>query len=303
MRFNLVQRHCLHFRRTFLKLFSSAASSLLSDDCFEEAEVRKKFKQLGKGDVTFTKMSGNREGVGVLSLCNPERKNALTGYMMVKLAELVDELEQWRNGKVLVLHGIDGYFCSGADLSIIKAINTPQEGNLMCAFMQRTLTRLGRLPLLSLAAIEGRTLGGGAELALACDFRLMSRDAEIRFVQVKMGLTPGWGGGARLVRQVGKQTALKLLGTGEKVDLPYACQIGLVDGELPHGKDIVTGCSEWLSEFLHADTSVLRGIKGVVCAGEDTSLEKKLDKERVIFKSLFGAEANKTALEQAKKHK
>ena len=64
----------------------------------------------------------------------------------------------------------------------------------------------------------------------------MSRDAEIRFVQVKMGLTPGWGGGARLVRQVGKQTALKLLGTGEKVDLPYACQIGLVDGELPHGK-------------------------------------------------------------------
>ena len=69
---------------------------------------------------------------------------------------------------------------------------------------------------------------------MACDFRLMSRDAEIRFLQVKMGLTPGWGGGARLVKQVGKQTALRLLGKGQKVNLSYGLQIGLVDGELTH---------------------------------------------------------------------
>lgn len=64
----------------------------------------------------------------------------------------------------------------------------------------------------------------------------MSRDAELRFVQVKMGLTPGWGGGARLVRLVGKQTALQLLGRGEKVDLSHGHQLGLVDGELPQGQ-------------------------------------------------------------------
>ena len=74
------------------------------------------------------------------------------------------------------------------------------------------------------------------QLATASDFRLMSRDAELRFVQVKMGLTPGWGGGARLVRLVGKQMALKLLGRGEKVDLSYGRQLGLVDGELPQGQ-------------------------------------------------------------------
>lgn len=64
----------------------------------------------------------------------------------------------------------------------------------------------------------------------------MSRDAEMRFVQVKMGLTPGWGGGARLVRLVGQQKAMQLLGRGEKVDLSYGCRLGLVDDELPNGK-------------------------------------------------------------------
>mgnify|MGYP002260017638 CR=1 FL=1 len=75
-----------------------------------------------------------------------------------------------------------------------------------------------------------------AQLAMACDFRLMSSDAEIQFLQVKMGLTPGGGGGARLVNQVGKQTALRLLGKAEKVNLSYGRQIGLVDGELTNDK-------------------------------------------------------------------
>ena len=64
----------------------------------------------------------------------------------------------------------------------------------------------------------------------------MSQDAEIRFVQVKMGLSPGWGGGARLVRLIGKQKALWLLGRGEKVNLAHALQLGLIDGELPNDK-------------------------------------------------------------------
>jgi len=232
--FHLVASGSLALRRTFSRLYCS--TSRIGEKSFDEGETRNKFKVLGKGDVSLTKLTGDCKGIAVISLCNPERKNALTGYMMVKLAEVVDELEQWQNGKALVLLGSEGTFCSGADLSIIKAINTPEEGNLMCAFMQRTLTRLGRLPLVSVAAIEGKALGGGAELALACDFRLMSQDAEIRFVQVKMGLTPGWGGGARLVRLLGKQKALQLLGKGEKVHLSYGCQLGLIDGELPHGQ-------------------------------------------------------------------
>lgn len=288
-------------RKTFSRLFCS--SPRIGDNFYDETEVREKFRLLGTGDVTLSKLTGNHKGVAVISLINPARKNALTGFMMVKLAEVVDELEQWRHGKAVVLHGSEGSFCSGADLSVIKAINTPEEGTLMCAFMQRTLSRLGRLPLVSVAAIEGKALGGGAELSLACDFRLVSQDAEIRFIQVKMGLSPGWGGGARLVRLLGKQKALQLLGRGEKVNLSYALQLGLVDGELPNTKDVVTGSCDWLSEFLEADTLVLRAIKNVVSTGDDSRLKDELDTERSIFSTLFGAEANKKALENSRKHK
>ena len=142
--------------------FKRTLSTLIS---FDEVHVRHKFKALGSGDVTVTKLRGNQQGIAVITLMNPERKNALTGYMMVKLAEAVDELEQWQDGKALVLRGSEGYFCSGGDLSVVKAINTPEEGNIMCAFMQRTLGRLGRLPLISVAAVEGRALGGGAEVS------------------------------------------------------------------------------------------------------------------------------------------
>ena len=142
--------------------FRRTLSTLIS---FDEVHVRDKFKALGSGDVTVTKLRGNQQGIAVITLMNPERKNALTGYMMVKLAEAVDELEQWQDGKALVLRGSEGYFCSGGDLSVVKAINTPEEGNIMCAFMQRTLGRLGRLPLISVAAVEGRALGGGAEVS------------------------------------------------------------------------------------------------------------------------------------------
>ena len=157
MRFSLVRKGrfaLVNFRRTLSTLIS-----------FDEVHVRDKFKGLGSGDVTVTKLRANQQGIAVITLMNPERKNALTGYMMVKLAEAVDELEQWQDGKALVLRGSEGYFCSGGDLSVVKAINTPEEGNIMCAFMQRTLSRLGRLPLISVAAVEGRALGGGAEVS------------------------------------------------------------------------------------------------------------------------------------------
>ena len=150
-------------RNNFIRLLCSAPR--IGDNFFDETEVREKFRVLGTGDVTLSKLTGNNKGVAVISLTNPTRKNALTGYMMVKLAEVVDELEQWQHGKAVVLHGSEGSFCSGADLSVIKAINTPEEGQLMCAFMQRTLSRLGRLPLVSVAAIGGRAFGGGAEVS------------------------------------------------------------------------------------------------------------------------------------------
>ncbi|EDO35999.1 predicted protein [Nematostella vectensis] len=236
-------------------------------------------------------------------MSNPSRRNALTGHMMVRLAEVVDELEKWQAGKALILHGDAGTFVSGGDLSVLKEIHTPGEGEQMCYFMHKTFARLQRLPLISLAAIQGLAIGGGAEVALSCDYRLLSRTAEIKFVQARMGLTPGWGGGARLVQLVGRQKAMEILLQCKSMKLEESLMCGLVDGELPNDKDLVTSCTDWLAPYLRCSTSVIRAVKGVVSAGDSFQLDQALHVERSIFSTMWAGEAHDEALSKKIKHK
>ena len=109
--------------------------------------------------------------------------------MMVELADHVTELGQWEAGKGLILRGADDSFCSGGDLTTVSAILTSRDGARMAQLMHDTLTRLQALPLVSLALLQGAALGGGAELATACDLRVMTDSARLGFVQV----SPFWG--------------------------------------------------------------------------------------------------------------
>ncbi|ETV82952.1 hypothetical protein, variant 2 [Aphanomyces astaci] len=99
----------------------------------------------------------------------------------------------------------------------------------MSRVMTHALTRLRRLPFPSVAVVEGAAIGGGAEITTACDFRVLARSASIQFVHGRMGVSPGWGGGARLVQLVGRQRALRLLGRTEKVAAADAEVLGLAD--------------------------------------------------------------------------
>ena len=130
-----------------------------------------KLSSLGKGEIRLEKDSS---GIAVMMVDNPERKNALTGHMMAQLSRRVEELENWKDGKAVILKGMDKTFCSGGDLNaVMKDIGAPEEGRMMCLFMQSTLNRLKDLPLISVAAIEGRALGGGAEVILSLEFQLV----------------------------------------------------------------------------------------------------------------------------------
>ncbi|KAI1885569.1 hypothetical protein AGOR_G00205150 [Albula goreensis] len=174
----------------------------------------------------------------------------------------------------------------------------------MCMFMQNALTRLLRLPLISVALVEGKALGGGSELTTACDFRLMATDSEIRFVHKHMGLVPGWGGGARLVRIVGSQNALKLLGGAQKVDPAYGERIGLSDGTVdPQEGAALEAAEQWLSGFTKGPAPVIRAVKKVVVSGRELPLEDALRTEREVFGTVWGGPANLEALAHKAKHK
>uniref|UniRef100_UPI00398EE6D2 ethylmalonyl-CoA decarboxylase isoform X2 n=1 Tax=Pristiophorus japonicus TaxID=55135 RepID=UPI00398EE6D2 len=162
-----------------------------------------------------------------------------------------------------------------------------------------------RLPLISVALVQGKALGGGAEVTTACDFRLMTSGSEIRFVHKHMELVPGWGGATRLIKLIGYRNALKLLSSAQRVDPAIGLKIGLVD-EILAGSDEESCLEEaqnWLNQYIKGSSQVIRAIKNVVVSGRELSQEESLKNEKSIFGTLWGSPANLKALAQGIKHK
>ncbi|XP_071964582.1 ethylmalonyl-CoA decarboxylase-like isoform X2 [Antedon mediterranea] len=225
--------------------------------------------------------------------------------MMVELADVISELENWKKGKAVILVGNPNgnNFSAGADLTSMKELKTPQAGTMMCLFMQNTLLRLQQLPLISVAAIDGRAMGGGAEITTSCDFRIMTEGSVIQFVHRKLGLSPGWGGGARLVHIVGHREALKMLCSSDPVDAETALKVGLSDGTLPETKDLIKGTADWLAPFISAPYQLVQAIKKVVLAGSELPLDKAMKKEKDIFTGLWAADLQLEIMERYMKQK
>jgi ethylmalonyl-CoA/methylmalonyl-CoA decarboxylase len=153
--------------------------------------------------------------------------------MMLQLDDIVRELEGWTAGRALVVVGFGGTFCSGADLGSQPALFTEQYGRAMSRVMTDTTTRLRALPLVSVAAVAGAAIGGGAELTTACDYRVMMDDAFMQWVHVSRGVVPGWGGLHRLNSIVGRSHALFIAGSGKRLSAVQAASFGLADVVLP----------------------------------------------------------------------
>ncbi|XP_019741763.1 ethylmalonyl-CoA decarboxylase-like [Hippocampus comes] len=273
---------------------------------FDQEETKAKLLGFPGGSIDLSKQES---GIAVLKINNPSHMNAFTGTMMVQLEEKVSLLEEWADGKGLILQGAAGTFCSGLDLNAFKQLSKPQDGMEMCMFMQNVLTRLLRLPLISVALVEGRALGGGAELTTACDFRLMAPGSVIQFVHKHMGVVPGWGGAARLVYLVGSQNCLKLLCSASKVDPELGLHIRLADGALKdplveEGVGTVRQQAEkWLSHYTKGPPAVIQAIKKVTLSGRELPLTEALRTEREVFGTVWGGPSNLQALTSKSKHK
>ncbi|GLE04505.1 hypothetical protein PINS_up013460 [Pythium insidiosum] len=228
----------------------------------------------------------------VIEIHNPSARNALSGRMMAQLADIVATLEDpavHSNLTALVLGGSGGWFCAGADLRVAKQeLGSREAGIAMGALMVDTLTRLRRLPLVSVALVSGGAFGGGAELATACDFRVMADNAVIQFVQAKMGVSPGWGGGARLHKVVGRQQALRLLCTAERLDATRAQAIGLVDAVFDGKQGADDACAEFVRPFDVVTPEVSHGAKRLITNADDVSLDEVLAFEHRVFLRALG---------------
>ena len=192
--------------------------------------------------------------------------------------------------------GAGDVFCAGGDLQTVSTfLNTPQKGWEMTCLMHETLSILANLPLISVALVNGRAVGGGAELTLAPDLRVFAQSqGKLSFVQAKMGVIPGWGGATRLKNLVGPSKALEILLSCRTLNCDDASSIGLCDQIVPD-ENSLSETSAWLEKLVQHDQSVLNALK--------VSLNSNsFEVERNQFAPLWGGPANKIALSKNLKH-
>lgn len=256
----------------------------------------------GGGNITAEK----DEASGLVMMCinNPQKRNAFSGKMMVELHNAVAEIEKWKAGKGLILYGADGHFCSGGDLSFARKNCNPRAGFQMATIMSNTLHRLHNLPIMTVAVIEGAgALGGGAELAVACDFRLASRStAGIGFVHGRMGIIPAWGGVTWLSDVVGCHKALDLISSSQIVTPYEGVQIGIIDAVISDDNPL-NDAKEWLKARTQCNTEVIHAMKAAIRNVRELTYKMSLPVERRIFAPLWGGPANRLALQRNMKHK
>ncbi len=167
-------------------------------------------------------------GVALVTVDRPKALNALNAEVIDALGRVLDAVEADREIGALVVTGAGRAFVAGADVAAMRTL-TPLEAEAFSALARSVMGRLETLPIVTIAAVNGFALGGGCELALACDFIFASREAKIGQPETKLGLIPGFGGTSRLVRRVGLAWAKQLVLVGDPIDAEEALRIGLVN--------------------------------------------------------------------------
>jgi len=241
--------------------------------------------------MTYENLIVERDGrVARVVFCRPHVLNALSRATIAELDAVIDELASDDSVGALILTGAgDKAFVAGADIG---------EFNLLCsasdaaAFARRGQAVLAKLEALSkpvIAAINGFALGGGCELAMACDIRLAADTARFGQPEVNLGIIPGYGGTQRLARLVGEGRAKWLCMSGEMIDAPEALRIGLVDRVVPAAE--LDQAARVLAAKLSTKAPLaLALVKRAIHEGLEGSLASGLAHEAALFGEVFDSE-------------
>ena len=219
--------------------------------------------------IEFTRV----EEFALLTLNRPDALNALSMALISDLAARLDEVAK-SNARALIITGAGPKaFCAGADIKELqgRSLMAQKQGGELG---QAMFAKLDTLLMLSIAVINGYAFGGGMELALACTFRLATRNAKMGTPEIKLGLIPGYGGTQRLPRVVGEARALEMVMTGRTVDAEEALRMGLVN-RLIDGDAVAAGVA-FAREFSGYSLPVLRFARDAVKRAGETPLHEGL---------------------------
>jgi enoyl-CoA hydratase len=226
--------------------------------------------------------------IAVLTVNRPEKLNALNDATIAELERAIDEIARRDDIAGVILTGAARAFVAGADISELSS-QSPMEAKARSSYGQRVFGKFERSAKPVIAAVNGFCLGGGCELAMACHIRIASEQAKFGQPEVKLGITPGYGGTQRLPRLVGRGRALQLLLTGEMIDAAEALRIGLVNAVVP-AADLAAAAEGMMRKILaNAPLAIALCIEAVD-RGYDAPQDDGLNLEANHFAILSGTQ-------------
>jgi enoyl-CoA hydratase/carnithine racemase len=201
-------------------------------------------------------------GLVWITVQRPHKHNALARPVLAAVADAVRRAGADFATRCVVVTGAgDKYFAAGGDLVDLMSVRSESEVDDMVAAARGALDALRDCPVPTVALLNGDAIGGGAELALACDLRLQCAHARIGYVQARLAITPAWGGGTDLIALVGPARALRMTARCEMVDATEALAWGLADAVIGAGEARDADIGAFLQPLLERAPQVLRGLK------------------------------------------
>ncbi len=244
--------------------------------------------------MTFeTILLDKQEGVGLITLNRPDALNALNGRLLVELGEALLSLNSDDDIGAIVMTGSEKAFAAGADIKEMSELTFADVAKQdMFAHINGVFARI-RKPVI--AAVSGYALGGGCEIAMACDFIIAGENAKFGQPEIKLGVIPGIGGSQRLTRLVGKSKAMDMMLTGRMMDAEEAERSGLVSRVEPT-EDMLDKAMEVAAAIADLSAPSVALAKEATNRALETTLAEGLLFERRAFHSLFATEDQKEGM-------
>jgi enoyl-CoA hydratase len=227
------------------------------------------------------------DGIATITFNRPKVLNALNLEVIAELRKAVSDLEAPPEARVLILTGAGRAFVAGADISVLEGLD-PLGAKQFAQAGQSVLFALEALDIPVIACVNGFALGGGCEIAMACDFVYASQEAKLGQPEINLGLIPGFGGTQRLARLVGKARAKELCTTGRIITAQEAFDMGLVT-RVFSGETLMEETMKTARAMAEKGAVALRAMKHVIDQGFDTDLRNACALEEDAFSVCFAS--------------
>ena len=233
--------------------------------------------------------------IATLTIDRPKALNALNSQALTELSHAIHDLFDRKDVRALILTGGgEKAFVAGADIAEMAQL-TQEQARTFAETGHRVMSLLEALPFPTIAAVNGFALGGGCELALACDLIYASKNAKLGLPEVGLGVIPGFGGTQRLTRRLGRARAKELIFTGDRIDADKAHEIGLVL-EVLAPEQLLAHCKAVAEKIVAKGPLAIAQAKRAIERGADADLQVGNEIERQAFAVLFGSEDQKEGM-------